>query len=590
MYPITQAYREQMEKPLRNASHVKIVFGVTDPDAPSASTPVDNGHLPFSDVNSVDLGLSVATPYQTLEKNRFILDGKSPMAPSSNFVYQGFVSKAISDDAGVFSVPPVVTVSFNEFVQFAALTLYFDTIMNEYPTEFTVQCYYNSTSVLSKTYVATSSEFVSNDAIPLCNKIVITFKKTYRPHRRLRLSQIIYGVISTLTAADLVSCSQSASMDIISSNLPDEKFSFTIMDVERRYDPENPQGVWEYLESRQPVNVSIGYELDSGDIEWFPWCNTYSTGDVKVNKGGVVAEVTIETESLIQQLTKTYTRGVYRPAGVSLATLAEEVMTFVGYPNILVMDDSLRSLTTTIPLPEVEANQCLQLIANAGMCVLVTDRSGSPMMIKVTEEDEIQDFTMSKKQAKEEPTVTKYPVLRNLITGYSHINVGSEVQNLIENVQITGANRTSVELTYSSATNQSVQISSGLTLHSATHYAQRSVLVLTGTGTVTITGNALETQDVGYTKIVHEVGEDLEITNELISSYEHAKQYADWVAGCEERRIEYAITDRGYPELDLGDTVNVVSNFDNTVPATIMKKSLTFNGTISGSATYLARK
>lgn len=590
MYPVTQRYREQMEKSLRNPSHVRIVFGVTDPDAPSASTPTDDGHVLYSDINSVDIGLSVASPYQTLEKNRFILDGRSPLAPEKDFLYQGFVSAAISDDDGVFAIPPVVEISFSEYFQFAALTVYFDTIMDEYASEFTMQCFYSDAEVLNKTYNPTSAEFVSKDQIPVCNRIVLTFTKTLRPHRRLRLSQLIYGVISTLTAQDLVSCSQTASMDIVSSSLPDEVFSFTIMDVQKRYDPENPEGVWEYLESRQPVNTSIGYELDDGSIEWFPWCNTYSTGNVKVSKGGVVTEVTIETESLIQQLTKTFTRGRYDPNGISLADLAEEVMAFAGYPNILNVDESLKNIKTLTPLPVVEINQCLQLIANAGMCILVTNRSGSPAMIKISDNDPVEDFTLTKKQLKDRPTTSKYPILRNLITSYKHVTVESEVDVLVENANVVNANMTAIEFSYASATNQTVTLGSGLTLHSATHYAQRSILVLTGSGTLSITGNSIKTQDIEYIKKVHEVGEDLEIQNELVTSYEHAGMYANWIAECEERRIEYTAEDRGYPELDLGDTINFESNFDNIVPSTLMKKTLTFDGAIKGSGTYLARR
>lgn len=590
MYPVTANYKEQMDRTLRNPSHVRIVFGVTDPDTPAASTPGDSGHLLYSDINSVDIGLSVASPYQTLEKNRFILDGRSPLAPEKDFLYQGFVSTAISDGNGVFATPPVVQITFSDYFQFAALTLYFDTIMNEYASEFRVQCYYDGTAVMNTVYNPTGTEFVTPDQIPVCNKIILTFTKTFRPHRRLRLSQIIYGVISSLTASDIKECQQTASIDIVSSSLPYEMFSFTIMDVQQRYDPENPQGVWEYLESRQPVNVSIGYELDDESIEWFPWCNTYSTGNVKVQHGGVVTEVTIETESLIQQLTKTFTHGVYRANGATLADLAEEVMVFAGYPNILNVDASLKNMKTMMPLPDVSIAQCLQLIANAAMCVLITDRSGSPAIIKISEDDPVEDFEMNFKVMKDKPVTSKYPILRNFITDYKHVLVDSSVSSLVADAVVTDANKTAIEFAYQTATNQTVSVSSGLTLVSATHYATRSILVLSGSGTVSISGNTIETQAVGYTKIVHEVGEDLEMTNELITSYAHAKQYADWVANCMERRIEYTVEDRGFPEIDLGDTLDFVTNFGNVIPVNVMKKTLKFNGAISGSGTYLARR
>lgn len=589
MYPVTVAYKTQMEQTLRNPSHIRIVFGVTDPDAPSASTITANQSEIDGTAQLIASGLSVASTYQSLERNRFVLDGRNPLPPSDNFTYQGWVSHQMSTSSNTYLEGPILTIQLSTPLQFAALTIYFDTIMGDYAAEFSLVCYYNDNEVLNKTYQPTSPIFVTPDHIPVCTKMVFTFTKSSHPYRRVRVSQLIYGVVSILEDKDVTKCEQAASMDIVSSNLPDETFSFTIMDTEQRYDPENPQGVWEYLESRQPVAASIGYELNDGSVEWLPWCNTYSTGDIQVSRGGVFAEVTVQTQTLLQQLTQTYTQGIYRPAGVSLATLAEEVMTFAGYPNILTIDDSLNNIITAVPLPEIEVNRCLQLIANAGMCVLATNRSGAPVIRKVTNTDTVEDFAMTKKKMKDKPQATKYPVLRKLTTSYRHIGVTPEVRNLVENAAITDANHTAITFSYAAATDQSVTVSTGLTLHSATHYAQSSILVLTGSGTVTIQGKALDIQSINYVKVVHDVGEDLEISNELIDSYANAQAYADWVASCEERRIEYAVEDRGYPELDLGDTINITTNFDDNVPVTIMQKKLTYTGAISGSGVYLTR-
>ena len=172
-------------------------------------------------------------------------------------------------------------------------------------------------------------------------------------------------------------------------------------------------------------------------------------------------------------------------------------MVFAGYPNILNVDDSLKNITTMMPLPDVSIAQCLQLIANAAMCVLITDRSGSPAIIKISEDDPVEDFEMNFKVVKDKPVTSKYPILRNFITDYKHVLVDSSVSLLVDNAVVTDANNTAIEFSYQTATNQTVSVGSGLTLVSATHYAKRSVLVLTGSGTVSISGNTIETQAVG---------------------------------------------------------------------------------------------
>lgn len=129
MYPVTAKWKEETEQTLRNPSYVRIVFGVTDPDAPRLSRPTDNGHLPYSDIDSVDVGTTAPSTYQTMERNRFVLDGKNPLPREVNPIYQGFVGTEISDDTGVYAIQPFVKVAFDDYVQFPGLTFQFDESM-----------------------------------------------------------------------------------------------------------------------------------------------------------------------------------------------------------------------------------------------------------------------------------------------------------------------------------------------------------------------------------------------------------------------------------------------------------------------------
>ena len=70
------------------------------PRPPGLSTQTDNGHLPYSDVDSVDVGTTAPSTYQTLERNRFILDGKNPLPPENNPIYQGYAGLAIATMQG----------------------------------------------------------------------------------------------------------------------------------------------------------------------------------------------------------------------------------------------------------------------------------------------------------------------------------------------------------------------------------------------------------------------------------------------------------------------------------------------------------
>lgn len=588
MYPVTEAYKQQMEKVVRNYSHIKIVFGITDPDAPNSSTITDNGHEVFNDSDSVDKGVAAATPYATLEHNRMTLDGRSLLPPDDDFVYQGFVSSFISDENGVWERSPKLTIEFNQVFQFAGLSFNFDTQNNDYPSELQLDFYKGGVQLASNIIYPDKADYESSEHIPLIDKMVLTFLKSSRPYRRARISTLIYGLVSTLTEQDITECSYKTSADVVSSALPNETFSFTIFDTEQKYDPENPKGVWEYLESRQPVQVSIGYSLDEGYIEWMPLCNTYSTGNVKVSRGGVVTECTFETTSLLQQLEKEYTEGVYTAEGATLYDLAEKVMAFCGYPDIIELDDSLRSIRTTAPLAVQPCNQILQLIANAGMCVFVMRRSGIPAMIKLPEVSE--DFHFDGTKIFDRPVTSKYPVLRDLKTTYSIYTVESEETDLIKNASVSQMAHTEIVYSYSNSVNQRVVAGSGVTVESSKFYVNRAVLVVSGTGTISLRGYLVTETKVDVTKVVHEVGDTLEMSNSFITSEEHAQQYADWIAREMERRIEYTAEDRGYPELDVGDLIKFTTNFGNVVDTTVLTKEIKFNGAIRGSGVYLVKE
>lgn len=587
MYPVTAKWKEETEQTLRNPSYVRIVFGVTDPDAPGLSTQTDNGHLPYSDVDSVDVGTTAPSTYQTLERNRFILDGKNPLPPESNPIYQGYAGLTISGDAGTYTVQPLVKISFGDYVQFPGLTFQFDDSMGDYPNSFRILAKKDSVSVFDKTYSPDTTYWEMEDQIPLCNELSFYWLNSNIPHRRARLLSLTYGLVSRLGSDDIASCSSTKEIDLLSSKIPKQEFEFTLIDTQRRYDPENPSGLWEYLESRQPVNYQYGYELSDGSIEWIPWGLSYSSGDFEVSKQGVVAEVSIKCVGLADHLTMTYDEGVYSAAGRSLFDLATDVMKFAGFENTIQLDNALKDVYTHNPLPSSKVNECLQLIANAGRCVMSYSRGGYIQILR--ENKETTGFDINFDKMTDTPTTTKIPPLRNLSVEYNSVKVNSEVTAAVNAAEVSSNAAHEYTFTHSAYTNQQIVLSSGLTMvGTAKFYAYKTVVTLKGTGTVTINGNSLTENKIEYRKKYSDVGEDLSgVSNTLIDNQTDAIAYANWVAAVTLRRNTYSAPDRGYPELDVGDSVNFTSNFANETPVTMVQQKLTYNGAIKGECQYI---
>ena len=172
---------------------------------------------------------------------------------------------------------------------------------------------------------------------------------------------------------------------------------------------------------------------------------------------------------------------------------------------------------------------------------------------------------------------------------YNSIKVNSEVTAAVNAAEVSSNVAHEYTFAHSAYTNQQLVLSSGLTMvGTAKFYAYKTVVTLKGTGTVTINGNSLTENKIEYRKKYSDVGEDLSgVSNTLIDNQTDAIAYANWVAAVTLRRNTYSAPDRGYPELDVGDSVNFTSNFANETPVTMVQQKLTYNGAIKGECQYI---
>lgn len=592
MYPVTAEYKAALNQSVREPSYIKIVFGVTDPDAPGASTiTAPQGQLPYSNAAAVDRGSTVPLSYATLELNRFILTGRTPLPVKENPIWQGYIGTALSDGECVYAEPPILHIEFSDYFEFPGLSFQFDTAMKDYPTELQIIAYNNGGIVFDRTFNPTSAEFGFQENIPTFNSMDIKAKKSNLPYRRFRVTQLIYGLVQTISDNEISAASFSRSSSLLSTELPKYDFDFTIFDSEHRYDPENPQGLWEYLEERQNVTVSIGQYLDADDednrIE-IPLCTTYSTGEFNVSGQGEIVQVNIKTTGLASHLTDTYIAGVYEPDGVSLYDLARRVTAYAGYDGVVTIDEALKNIYTHIPLPKSPVNQCLQLIANAGRCIMTHSRGGYLQIVR--ESTEPVDFGLDFNGMFSEPATSKIPKLRSIITSYTHYELAKEQSDAVSEVEVQATEPTQFILDHTGAfTNCSISTSGVTVVGTPEYYAYCTVVTLQGTGKVTVKGYAVDTSNVSYSKQYGLVGQDLDsVNNELIDNATDASAYADWVADVTMRRTTYETENRGYPYIDIGDRCTVDSNFATAIEATVTEDKLDYNGAITGATTFIS--
>ena len=372
MKSVSNAYKASMKAMLRNRSYVRITFGNVDTTASTDGEWESNGAASISEFETVDYAYQYGDTYAALELNRWALDGKTLIVPTGKAVQDGFISSLMSDTEGNFNTPPVITREFSLKHIFPGLTLTFDTRQQEWTLEVTADFYLNGEVVDTQTVSITNVQTTITTTATEVDKVTITFDRCL-PYRRPRLENVLYGLNVQFVNKDIVSTQQKHDVDPLSRRLPTETMQFTILDYEHKYDPDNPAGIYAYVDKNSPIEIQFGYELPDGSVEWLKPDNYVLNAKPSAQNN----QATFNGTGLIGSLTGTFYKS--KLGSKSLYDMAEEVLLDAGLTlteqgtNPWEIDEALKDMFTTAALPIDTHMNCLQLIAHAACCRLYTD-------------------------------------------------------------------------------------------------------------------------------------------------------------------------------------------------------------------------
>ena len=587
MQTVSQEWKDKQNELLVPESFVEVSLTLTDPDAYKDATAEDNGAIYISNteqiVSEVDKEI---IPYATLEQNLWVLNGSRVIVPSSNYGDCGYIGNTLCNKNCVFESLPIVTINFPQVnnLLIPGVTITWGTAYDEYAVDFTVTAYNGGAVVATKTVTGNTNvtSIVALDIIKY-NRITISISKWSLPYRRARIAEILPGAIKTYTKRELFSYEHSQDVDPISASLPKSEISFSIDNVDNSYNPNNLESLAKYLIERQEVKSRCGYKIGE-NIEWVN-CGTFYMSEWDAPQGGMTAN--FKARDLLEFMTNTYYYGVYSPNGKSLYDLALAVLIDADLPlsdnGVVkwVIDDSLKNIYTVAPLPVDTHANCLQLIANAGGCVMYQDRIGVLHIEPFVRTETDYAITHFNSYSKPETTLVK-PLKQVDVPCYSY-SISADSSELYKGtINVNGT--TNLTITYSgAATNVSANVSGG-TLASATYYANACVLTITAKGnvTITVTGNSLETSSVKVVTASGATGETISVDNPLITSQDRAIAIGKWVESYMKNRMIINSNWRADPRLDALDVVNNENDYNtNKVVMTSVKYS--YNGAFKGS-------
>jgi hypothetical protein len=397
-----------------NESFIEISLDIADPDALADASPSDNGAIYISNSSELTDGVDkTPTPYCTLEQNLWVLDGGRKAIPESYAGSEGFVSDVMSDETCVFlDKIPTLTIGFSkEFTSLIpGVTITWSATYNEFATDFIVRAYRGNTVVAEREVLGNKSikTLVMLD-ISGYDRIVIFVKKWCLPHHRARVEEVFVGMNKVYAKGDLFNFSHKQSVSPVSTSLPKNEIQFSIDNVEGEYNPYNEEGMAKYLMTRQEVKTRYGLKLDDGTIEWVKG-GTFYLSEWFAKQNGLTADFT--ARDLLEFMSANYTEN-HNLTSRSLYDLAEMVLLAAELPLNSdgtvkwIIDDSLRTKYTTAPLPDDTFANCLQIIANAGECVIYQDRSGTLHIEPLKFEDTDYAISSFNSYSKSEITLAK---------------------------------------------------------------------------------------------------------------------------------------------------------------------------------------
>jgi len=315
---------------------------------------------------------SMSARYATLETGGWPLDGTMEIMPNDTSGLQMGFWSVISGSDGIFTIPPTLTFTFVENHSSIGFTVIFDDKADWYPKEFIISAYDVSDVLLgTQTVECTSARQIVEMPVENYRKVVLQFTKTRVAHQRVRVSEIIFGIVQYFDKSNIAGGSLLYELSPTADNLPSNELTITIDNSDRKYNMINPNGVYAYLQQSQPLDIELGVGVSKYGIEYVNMGCFYFT-ESRAEDNAMTAEITAHDRfySLDRSICRIGTTGTWTVSEAVAAVIADS-----GLPitTAIPSDIGLRTVNKCIPADTMH-REALRLIAQAAMCTCYFNR------------------------------------------------------------------------------------------------------------------------------------------------------------------------------------------------------------------------
>lgn len=425
MYAVSDQYKTDIQKPIRNPSHVEIAHVIAN----------DHNVGTFEDPTIFPTGMFESEINQyfvrqvqsaTFEPLGCILDGGSYLRGTPTIIDNNESAEYVSTAYSIpdFTAPDGTVMELDSDIYITEyditttqtfsvaghllnielgpvsaankpthVFLKFDTINLIRPTAFTINMVDNDPS---RTVLATAdytpTEFSGTFLLPTLTDlqavqltdIEIIVTAINMPYQYVRFEKVILGIVNEFDDNDISDCEWNTASNPLTFEVPKASFDFTFLDPDRLYHESNPDSLLSAIKENQQVGFRFGYELDSGGTEWVT-CGLYrTTGEVLTDDSGIprvtvkTAHASVIADDLVREINSTLVS--YDDAEVAIdidnvVDMMDDVgvtatLDFVDADSNLVADNF--TTTVTVVDKNMDIKNYTQLMMNAhGMMWLV---------------------------------------------------------------------------------------------------------------------------------------------------------------------------------------------------------------------------
>lgn len=361
MQAASNEYKDMMRRKWRNPlSYLRVTIGLINQQAQaSAYIPERDVYTYYSDLVKPMDNYKVQELYATCDQDYTTVDGSMYFLPKDAadvVLNQGIVTDGLKGE---------IEIRFPVQYDIKGLTVEFG---KAYPVEFTI---ISDNRTLNVTNNA-DGHYVTEEIFEGATFLRFVPAAMVNGQSRFRINQITMGIGVYFDSKKILSATKKEHISPISEELPTIDFDVTVDNKDRAYDVENEESTVNFLEIGQQVEVLYGQAMDDGTIEWIPGTSlalkSWSADDT---------EMDFQASDCFDGMDGTYYRGQYHPNGMSLYDIAVDVLSDaqVDYRNYWI-DPYLKDVLVVNPMPVVTHKEALQLIANAGRCILYQNRAG----------------------------------------------------------------------------------------------------------------------------------------------------------------------------------------------------------------------